>query len=142
MRPPTALLGLALDAAPDAAAAAHVVVDHLFPSEHLLPAVYLQRGGRLRCVAAGGRWHVRDGLETTSGAIGRAFTTEAETVTGSEARLPVTVGGRTVGVLDVASRAPLRSDDLELLRYCAAALASRSSAACPSPRRRSAWSGT
>ena len=125
MRQPTALLGLALDAAPDVAAAAHVVVDHLFPQEHLLPAVYIERGGRLRCVAAGGRWHVRDGLDPSSGAIGRAFSTETETVMHTEARVPLTVGDRTVGVLDVASRVPLHSDDLELLRACAAALGRR-----------------
>jgi len=48
MRVSTALLGLALEAAPDAAAAASAVVDHVAREQRLLPAVDLARGGRLR----------------------------------------------------------------------------------------------
>ena len=57
MRLTSASLGLALEGAPDAAAAAAAVVDHVARERRLLPAVYLARGGRLRCaaLAASGR---------------------------------------------------------------------------------------
>jgi len=56
----TALLGLTLDSATDAAAAAAAVVDHVAGDARLLPAVYLARGGRLRCAALRGYWQARD----------------------------------------------------------------------------------
>ena len=37
----------------------------------LLPSVYLEQGGRLRCQAVRGAWQVYDGLPTSSGIVGR-----------------------------------------------------------------------
>src|ERR687887_1785055 len=76
----TALLGLALDSAPDTAAAAAAVVDHVATEERLLPAVYLARGGRLRCAALRGYWQARDGMPPTVGVIGRTYRTAGEGV--------------------------------------------------------------
>src|SRR5262245_58227373 len=119
----TALLGLALDSAPDAAAAAAAVVDHVATESRLLPAVYLARGGRLRCAALRGYWQARDGMPPSAGVLGRTYRTATEVVVHDvaqsddyleanpgvvvEACLPVSAGGRTVGVLDVESREPL-----------------------------------
>ena len=71
MRLTSALLGLALEGAPDAAAAAATVVDHVARERRLLPAVYLARGGRLRCAALRGYWQARDGLPGRAGIRGR-----------------------------------------------------------------------
>jgi diguanylate cyclase (GGDEF)-like protein len=140
----TALLGLALDGAPDAAAAAAAVVDHVATESRLLPAVYLARGGRLRCAALRGYWQARDGMPPGAGIIGRTYRTATEVVLDDvaqsdeyreanpgvlvEACLPVVAGGRTVGVLDVESREPLQEGDLEHLRECADLLGQRSEA--------------
>jgi diguanylate cyclase (GGDEF)-like protein len=137
----TALLGLALDSAPDAASAAAAVVDHVATEGRLLPAVYLARGGRLRCAALRGYWQARDGMTSGAGIIGRTYRTATEMVVDDvadsdeyleanpgvvvEACLPVSAGGRTVGVLDVESREALREGDLEWLRECAEMLGLR-----------------
>jgi diguanylate cyclase (GGDEF)-like protein len=137
----TALIGLALDAAGDPASAAQAVVDHVATEERLLPSVYFDRGGRLRCAALRGYWQARDGIHSDTGVIGRTYRTGTETVAGevafsadyveaapgvlTEACLPVRAGGRTIGVLNVESREPLRDGDLDHLRECAAALGRR-----------------
>src|SRR5207247_2017891 len=111
------------------------VVDHVATEDRLLPAVYLVRGGRLRCAALRGYWQTRDGMPPTAGVIGRTYRTAAEVVipdvrasedhleanpgVRTEAAFPVLAGGRTVGVLEVESREPLREGDLEHLRACA-----------------------
>jgi diguanylate cyclase (GGDEF)-like protein len=140
MRGP-ALLGLALDSAPDAAAAAAAVVDHVATEERLLPSVYLERAGRLRCAALRGYWQALDGMPAGAGIIGRTYRTGTETVVAdvaqsddyleanpgvlAEACLPVIAGGRAVGVLNVESREPLRDGDLDRLRECADLLGRR-----------------
>ena len=145
MRLTSALLGLALEGAPDAAAAAATVVDHVARERRLLPAVYLARGGRLRCAALRGYWQARDGLPGRAGIMGRTYRTATEVivpdVTASaeyleanpgvvaEACFPVIAGGLTVGVLNVESREPLQDSDLEHLRECAGALGARIEAA-------------
>jgi diguanylate cyclase (GGDEF)-like protein len=140
MRGP-ALLGLALDSAPDAATAAAAVVDHIAAEERLLPSVYLARGGRLRCAALRGYWQALDGMPPSAGVIGRTYRTASEVVVFdtagnddyleinpgvmAEACLPLIAGGRTVGVLNVESREALREGDLEHLRECAELLGRR-----------------
>jgi diguanylate cyclase (GGDEF)-like protein len=141
MRLTPALLGSALEGAPDAAAAAATVVDHVAHEQRLLPAVYLARGGRLRCAALRGYWQARDGLPGRAGIMGRTYRTATETVVPdvtaspdyleanpgvvAEACFPVLAGGLTVGVLNVESREPLHESDLEHLRECAEALGAR-----------------
>ena len=123
MRLTSAVLGPALQSAPDAAAAATTVVDHIAGEQRLLPAVYLARGGRLRCAALHGYWQARDGLPGTAGIMGRTYRTATEVVVPdvsasadyleanpgvvAEACFPLLAGGLTVGVLDVESREPL-----------------------------------
>jgi diguanylate cyclase (GGDEF)-like protein len=141
MRLTSASLGLALEAAPDAAAAAATVVDHVGREQRLLPAVYLARGGRLRCAALRGYWQARDGLPGRTGVMGRTYREGTEMVVEdvgaseqyleanpgvvAEACFPLRAGGLTVGVLNVESREPLRDDDLDYLRECARALGAR-----------------
>jgi diguanylate cyclase (GGDEF)-like protein len=141
MRLTSALLGLALEGAPDAAAASAAVVEHVARETRLLPAVYLVRGGRLRCAAVHGFWQARDGLPAHVGLMGRAYRTASEVVVRdvsaseeyleadpsvvAEACFPIIAGGLTVGVLNVEAREPLRDPDLDHARECAAALGAR-----------------
>src|SRR5512133_3476399 len=113
MRLTSALLGLALEAAPDTAAAAATVVDHVGREQRLLPAVYLARGGRLRCAALRGYWQARDGLPGRVGIMGHAYRAGTEIVLQdigasehyleanpgvvAEACFPLQAGGLTVG---------------------------------------------
>jgi diguanylate cyclase (GGDEF)-like protein len=141
MRLTSALLGLALEGAPDASAAAATVVDYVAREQRLLPAVYLARGGRLRCAALRGYWQARDGLPGRAGIMGRTYRTATEIVVPdvtasadyleanpgvvAEACFPVLAGGLTVGVLNIESREPLHASDLVYLRECAKALGAR-----------------
>jgi diguanylate cyclase (GGDEF)-like protein len=141
MRLTSALLGLALEGAPDAAAASAAVVDHVARETRLLPAVYLERGGRLRCASVHGFWQVRDGLPADVGIMGRVYRTateivlrdvgasedylEADASVVAEACFPIIAGGVTVGVLNTEAREPLRDGDLDHARECAAALGAR-----------------
>ena len=141
MRLTSALLGLALEAAPDAAAAAATVVDHIGREQRLLPAVYLARGGRLRCAGLHGYWQARDGLPGRAGVMGRTYREGTEMVVEdvsasehyleanpgvvAEACFPLRAGGLTVGVLNIESCEPLRDGDLDYLREAARALGAR-----------------
>ena len=121
MRVSSALLGLALEAASDAAAAATTAVDHVGREQRLLPAVYLARGGRLRCAALRGYWQARNGLPGRAGVMGRVYREGTEMVVEdvsasehylaanpgvvAEACFPLRAGGLTVGVLNIESTA-------------------------------------
>lgn len=134
-------LEAALAAAPDVRAAASAVVDHLAQDERLLPSLYLERSGRLRCQAVHGYWQIRDGMPASAGVIGRTWATgepsveldisqtehylEAASGIAAEICHPIAFAGRTVGALNVESRGPLGGSDDDLVRRCAAAFARR-----------------
>ena len=56
--------------------ASTVVVEHLARTG-LMPSVYLEQGGRLRCQAVRGYWQIYDGMPPSAGVIGRTFRTGA-----------------------------------------------------------------
>ena len=56
-----------LNAATTAAAACEIVADHLFELGQMMPSLYLERHGQLRCVAQRGLWQVLDGLSHAAG---------------------------------------------------------------------------
>jgi diguanylate cyclase (GGDEF)-like protein len=130
-----------LEDAHDVRAACRAVADHLTGLAGLLPSVYLEHGGRLRCQAVRGYWQTRDGIPPTSGIIGRAFRTGEEVLVGdarrspdyveaipgvvAEIAVPVRCNGRVVGVVNVESRTPLSAGALDDVRAGAAALGRR-----------------
>src|SRR3954453_14304813 len=61
-------------------AVCQTVADHLATSRSLLPSVWLERGGRLRCVASAGAWPRRDRISAPAGGVGATFRPGAETV--------------------------------------------------------------
>src|SRR4051812_49579997 len=73
--------GVALGGASAAVGAVcQTVADHLATSRDVRPSVWLERGGRLRCVASTGHWPGRDGISPTAGVVGATFTSGVETV--------------------------------------------------------------
>ena len=107
--------------------ACRAAVEHLGRDARLRPAVYLARGGRLRCTAAAGQWRPLDGVPPSAGAIGRAYRTGDEVVAGDglEAAIPVRCGGDLVGVLHLTADDPLDGDDLDSGRTAAETLGER-----------------
>jgi diguanylate cyclase (GGDEF)-like protein len=110
------------------------VADHLAAGRDLRPSVWLERGGRLRCVASTGDWPGRDGISPTAGVVGATFTSGVETVVPdfagrngaaaadgvvAEACVPVRSNGCVVGILDVRLTRPLQAGDLERFRAAA-----------------------
>jgi diguanylate cyclase (GGDEF)-like protein len=63
----------ALQAAHDVETAGTAVVEALAAVDGLLPSLWLERSGRLRCQAARGYWQIRDGIPPGRGTIGRTY---------------------------------------------------------------------
>ena len=116
-------LEFALAEAFDVKAACAAVVDHLAAEPDLMPSLYLERGGRLRCQAVSGYWQVFDGMPPGAGVIGRTFVSGhptvvedasksseyLEAVPGAHAEVcvPIRLEGRLAGALNVESERPL-----------------------------------
>jgi diguanylate cyclase (GGDEF)-like protein len=107
--------------------------------EHLeatgvMPSLYLERDGLLRCVAQRGLWQVLDGLSPGAGITGQAYgndelvvvddvTSERnylEAIPGvvAEACTPIRVEGVAVGALNIDSTRPLTRADVAELTRC------------------------
>ncbi len=131
----------ALDRAPDASRACAVVVEHLFRQGQVMPSVYLERRGELRCIAQRGLWQILDGMCGWSGITGQTWMTGEPTVVPdvsrcpeylesipgvvSEICVPVKIGDSTVGALNIESLVPLPTGMLEQLERAAALLGDR-----------------
>src|SRR4051812_8288516 len=131
----------ALGAARTPRDAAAAVVGHLAASAGLMPSVYLERDGRLRCQAVRGYWQIRDGMPVTAGVIGRTFRTgeptveldvrgsidylEAAVEVAAEICVPIRLDGAVVGAINVESPQTLPESLVADLEACAAAFAAR-----------------
>lgn len=121
--------------------ACEAVVEHLGDIEGLMPSLYLEEGGRLRCQAVRGYWQILDGMPPSAGVIGKTFRTGEptyipevsassdylEAVPGVHAEMcvPLRSGGRVVGSLNVESQRPLPTEVLEEMKACARLLGER-----------------
>ena len=130
-----------LRAAGTVAEACEAVVDVLREQGLELPSLYLERGGRLRCVAVRGYWQVFDGMPPEAGVIGSVFRTGTArelrdaSVDGDylaaaldavdEVCVPVVLDGRTVGALNVESTTGLPRDALDVCTRASQELAVR-----------------
>ena len=120
--------------------ASTVIVEHLARTG-LLPSVYLEQGGRLRCQSSRGYWQVYDGMPADKGVIGRTFRT-GETTELSDAStddefivsipsvvteicVPLRAGDRVVGVINADSPTKLGEDTRWEIERCADLLARR-----------------
>jgi diguanylate cyclase (GGDEF)-like protein len=138
---PDTSLRAALSETLDAAAACEVVVAHLFRLGQVVPSLYLEHNGRLRCIAQRGLWQVLDGLPPGAGITGEVWASGEpmelrdvaaspsylEAVPGvvAEICVPVTVDGVVIGALNVDSLSPLPQGTLRHLQDCAALLSRR-----------------
>jgi diguanylate cyclase (GGDEF)-like protein len=134
----------ALSRARDATAACDALVAHLFQLGQMMPSLYLEHNGQLRCVAQRGLWQVLDGLPADGGITGRVWATgEAieladvhsspdylEAVPGAVAEIcvPVRLDGEVVGALNIDSLSPLPTSTRRQLEDGAALLSRRLSA--------------
>jgi diguanylate cyclase (GGDEF)-like protein len=135
------VLGTALAEACDIDAACAAVVDHLASDAEYKPSMYLERGGRLRCIAARTYLQVFDGMPLSAGMIGRTFASgtaalvpdvtvnehylEISPGVRSEICVPVVGGDRVVGVISVESLSTHDLDHLARVEDCAKALGRR-----------------
>ncbi len=119
----------------DHLAASIAVVDHLAANPAFKPSVYLERGGRLRCIAARTYLQVFDGMPPSAGVIGRTFRTgevflepdvtacedylEISPGVRAEACAPVRAAGVVIGAVNVESLAPLSAADAALIERVA-----------------------
>ena len=131
----------AIERAEDSAQACSVVVEHLFRQGQIMPSAYLERHGELRCTAQRGLWQILDGMSGSAGITGRTWKTGRpivvadvsqdpdylEAIPGvvSEICVPIIVGGRSIGALNVESLSPLPAGMFEQLEQCASILAGR-----------------
>ena len=120
--------------------ACETVVAHL-ARRGLLPSVYLEDGGRLRCQAVRGYWQIFDGMPASAGVIGRTYrtgeTSVVDDVTTSEHYLPafdsvvaeicvpVRVHGRVAGVVNAESPTATGEAGVVEIERCAAMLGAR-----------------
>jgi len=118
-------LAAALARAPDLEGACRVAVGALADVGELAAAAYVGRAGRLRCLAAAGAAHVRDGVSLASGPLGRAAASGEQQLVDDTACIPLIAHGEVVGVLGVESRHALDDSALANARMAAAALAAR-----------------
>ncbi|MCU1376040.1 MAG: hypothetical protein JWO68_3326, partial [Actinomycetia bacterium] len=122
--------------------------------EHLeelgvMPSLYLERDGLLRCVAQRGLWQVLDGLSPGAGITGQAYGTNTlvivddvataeqylEAIPGvvAEACTPIRLDGDAVGALNIDSTRPLLPADVAELRRCGELVGGRLQALQVSP---------
>jgi len=138
--PPAGRLERELAAATNAREASEAIVEHL-ARKGLMPSVYLEDGGRLRCQAVRGYWQIYDGMPATAGVIGQTFRTGQATIVDdvaasaeylpavasvhAEVCMPLRLHGRVAGVLNAESPTPPGDAGVAEVERCAALLAAR-----------------
>jgi EAL domain-containing protein (putative c-di-GMP-specific phosphodiesterase class I)/putative methionine-R-sulfoxide reductase with GAF domain len=127
--------------AKDARSACSAVAEYLFRQGEMMPSVYLERHGELRCLAQRGLWQVLDGMPGSAGITGRTWKLGRpvvvpdvradphylEAIPGvvAEICVPIGVGPKPLGALNVESLVPLPPGTLQLLERCAELLSRR-----------------
>jgi diguanylate cyclase (GGDEF)-like protein len=127
--------------ATDAKAACEAVVESLYRRGQLMPSLYLEFEGQLRCIAQRGLWQVLDGMSGSTGVTGKTWASKEPTVISdvrqspdyleaipgviSETCVPIVCEGEAIGALNVESLVPLGANTVELLQRCAELLVAR-----------------
>jgi diguanylate cyclase (GGDEF)-like protein len=135
----------------DARQAAGAVVDQLFRRGDVMPSVYLEEDGRLRCYAQRGLWQILDGMSPNAGVTGLAYRTgERQVVTDitkspdylqavpgvvAELCVPIVMDHSVVGALNVDCTSRPPDDLVDELEMMAAQLGARLAALGPRARR-------
>lgn len=130
-----------LNAARDVGAAAEGILDALTENGYPLPSLYLERGGRLRCLGARGYWQIFDGIPPGSGVIGSTYGSGEARVIGdiasdpdyiaavddvvAEVCVPICAVGTPIGALNVESTTWLPDNALDTMTRVAELFARR-----------------
>ena len=117
------------------------MVDHLFRRGEIMPSIYLESEGHLRCIAQRGLWQVLDGMPATAGITGRTWKEGLpivvdrvgddpdylEAIPGvvAEICVPISAGNRAIGALNVESLTPFPPRMFDTLIECARLLGRR-----------------
>jgi EAL domain-containing protein (putative c-di-GMP-specific phosphodiesterase class I) len=151
-----ALLPLAsrLERAGDLRTLADLVTGWLYEEHRVMPSIYIERAGSLRCLSRRGQWIVHDGMAPGVGVTGTSFARDAEiwvpdvradatyraAIPGvrSEYCVPLRSAGRPFGVLNVEAFTELGPLAREHTREAARLLEERLVAMGPSKSRDSA----
>lgn len=136
--------------------AGDAITHFLAADPRVLPSVYLERGGMLRCLSRQGQWLVLDGIPPGVGITGACHEAGAEILIRdvatderyraavpdvvAEIAVPLVVDGATVGVLNVDAVRALEPIDIELIRGCGELLGERLTAIGADARRPSTLS--
>ncbi len=131
----------ALSAARDQTEAAVAVCEHLHRWGQLMPSVYVERDGLLRCLAQRGYWQILDGLPAGVGVLASMLRTGVRVVANdvasstdfleaapgvvAEMAVPLWVADRVVGGLNVESLSPLTAEAQAEVDRCGVLLARR-----------------
>ena len=106
----------------------------------LLPSFYLEREGVLRCIAQLGYWQVIDGIPVRVGVMADAFRSGRTRIVSAadseefvaavpgivaEMAVPIRVGNRTVGVLNVEGTTPFTESVIDEVHFVALAMQDR-----------------
>ena len=125
-----------LDTLDRADAVAAAVCEHV-ATLGLLPSVYVERNGLLRCLAQRGYWQVMDGIPVSMGVVGRTFrsgagehvevTDESDFIAAApglvaELALPVEIDGVVRAVFSVEHTRPFQQSELHEIERVAAEL--------------------
>jgi EAL domain-containing protein (putative c-di-GMP-specific phosphodiesterase class I) len=112
----------ALNRATDSRQACSAVVEHLFRQGQIMPSAYLERHGSAGIT--GRTWKTGQSIVVPDVAKNPAY---LEAIPGvvSEICVPITIGDKTVGALNVESLTPLPIGMLDQLEHCAEQLANR-----------------
>jgi diguanylate cyclase (GGDEF)-like protein len=130
----------ALSVAGSVRAAAAATADHI-ARRGLLPTVYIEQGGRMRCQAARGYWQIYDGIPPSASLVGRSFRTGTRVVApdvaystdflasipsvATQACLPISINETVVGVLSAECPTAIDESELGELERAAGLLAAR-----------------
>jgi EAL domain-containing protein (putative c-di-GMP-specific phosphodiesterase class I)/putative methionine-R-sulfoxide reductase with GAF domain len=125
----------------DRTSACSAVVEHLFRKGQLLPSLYLESHGHLRCIAQRGLWQILDGMPGSVGITGKTWKEGRPVVADNlgsdpdylqaipgvvaEMCVPVIMNGRPIGALNVESLVPLPRSLLDTLVECARLVSDR-----------------
>ena len=101
------------------------VAEFLHRHDQLMPSVYLELEGQLRCIAQRGLWQIPDGMSGSAGIAGKTWATKTPMILSdvrtsidyleaiprvmSEICIPIVNDKETIGALNVESLTPMVS---------------------------------
>jgi len=134
-------LRIAVDRTTHPQDAADIITRYLARDGRMLPSIYIERSGVLRCLSRRGQWLVQDGMPPGVGITGACYQAQAEILVPnvtvdpryraalpgvvSELAIPLRTDGDVTGVLNVDTVVAMTEVDIANVRGAAAILSAR-----------------